>query len=153
MKYSIYVTYITLIFTLLVGCTGNQNIKGSMVDVDMANWDTISKITVQFPPASTDKLLTLPYEIPIKISEKSYRRFRIVVQDWAVKIIDLRITLDNNKVWEPDMKGLYKKDSASKIIDIPDSPRKIKNINVKFWTRGTIVNMPATVFFWGEKSQ
>jgi len=150
MKKSIYIACLSVIIIFLAGCSGNQNISDSMVDVDMSNWNIIAKTIVQFPPASNNEFLTLPYEIPIDTDDKRYRRFRIVVQDWATKITRLKIILENNEAWEPDIKGLYLKNSASEVIDIPGGPKNIKRIYVEFWTRGTMVNNPSTVYFWGE---
>ena len=146
--------------SLLGGCTGSQKIRGSMADVDVSGWDVLGEIEVQFPWSIWDALrtddgvgeeLTQSYTIQVADRTTRYQKFRVVVHNWAARITELEVVLDGGEIWEPDVKGVYYKDSASDVVDIPGEGRAIEEIYVEFWTQGSIADKSRFVYFWGKR--
>ena len=145
---------------LIAGCHGNQNIRGSMVDVDVARWEILAQTEVSLPPASQlyidlmEELQIDPsrkYRIVNQYAEESggsphiqleqelqvnaigtYHNFRLVNHDWAIWVVDVEVVFEDGATWNPDMFGLYYADSASEIVAVPEGPRGISQINAVF---------------------
>ena len=124
-----------------------------MVDVDVSGWDVVGEIEVQFPSSIwvAGEELTESYTIQVADQTMRYRKFRVVVHNWAANITELQVVLDGGEIWEPDVKGLYYKDSASDIVSIPGEGRAIEEIYVQFWTLGSIADKSSFVYFWGKR--
>ena len=90
-------------FTLLVAmfalnaCRGPQTERGSMVDVDMTNWEVIAFMQLHNSGAAGPGT-SRTVEVPIT-GAGEYRRFRLVAHDWAVYVGKLAITLDGDETW------------------------------------------------------
>ncbi len=148
--------FVLLTFTTTFGCsifTGSQKIRGSMVDVDVSGWDVLGEIEVQFPWSIwvEGEELWQSYTIQVADWTTRYQKFRVVVHNWAARITELQVVLDGGEIWEPDVKGVYRKDSASDIVDIPGEGRAIEEIYVEFWTLGSLADKSRFVYFWGER--
>ena len=131
----------------LYGCRGPQTERGTMVDVDMANWEVLSTVQVAPPILGVGHRYQAEVELPI-VKEGRYRRFRILVHGWAMNLASLQVALDGGDTWRPDLCGLYYADSASDIAEIPGAPRSIHRVEMvvrKITAPGPLV------YFWGER--
>lgn len=122
-------------------CSGNQAIKGHMADVDVTNWDILAIIEVRYPQAR--------YDISTQHPDTKYHKFRIVSHDWAMNIAELEVFLDGDERWRPEIKGLYMKNSASDIVEIPAKPRTIDRVKVRFQNMSSLGT--PIVYFWGKR--
>ena len=135
------------VLSVLVACRGDQTVRGSMVDVEMTNWEVLEEFQVNIPGSGRRYRAT--FEIPIE-SDHEYSHFRVVAHGWTINIAELIVYLDGGEAWETGIGGLgvLGPDAATDILQIPGGPRSIERIEMKI--QNATGGRGALVYFWGK---
>ncbi len=85
--------------------------------------------------------------IAVGKKDGTFRAIAIVVEHSALEMFDLVITFGDGTTYSPNVRAVFGKDSASRVIDLPGDARFIKKVEFRYG------NLPgggkAQVELWG----
>jgi hypothetical protein len=127
-----------LLMVSLLACSGTKNI----VPVE-SGWELLGDRKVDF---IRDK------DVLEVNSPSTFTAIKLRVTDQDVRISDMKIVFINGDKLEPNIDQVIPREQYSKVIELGSEGRRLKSIEFKYRTTGSLLKGRADVLVFGQKS-
>ncbi|MCA8923923.1 MAG: DUF2541 family protein [Planctomycetes bacterium] len=90
--------------------------------------------------------------IPVTVTEGTFKRIRLQVQDGAVHLMDLTVHFANGQTYDVQVRKLIGPGGRTRIIDLPGAARVIRKITLTYRTVAKAKRGKASVAVWGRQA-